>query len=157
MKFQKFVNSLGSDGVIYVRKNEERWLGFENVFMKIPDNIRSITASDILPMPESVEKVINYDSFTDPCELYKAIMPYADGAIKDCIRIYATENGMNKVGITNTDYSLIERKDYVEMYVKINAVEETSEGKALVIKNYPTLASEEPVTIGIIFPAEYAE
>lgn len=43
------------------------------------------------------------------------------------------------------------------MYVKINAVEETSEGKALVIKNYPTLASEEPVTIGIIFPAEYAE
>lgn len=148
MKFQKFVKSLGSDGVIYVRKNEERWLGFENVFMKIPDNIRSITASDILPMPESVEKVINYDSFTDPCELYKAIMPYADGAIKDCIRIYATENGMNKVGITNTDYSLIERKDYVE---------ETSEGKALVIKNYPTLASEEPVTIGIIFPAEYAE
>ena len=58
MKFQKFVKSLGSDGVIYVRKNEERWLGFENVFMKIPDNIRSITASDILPMPESVEKVI---------------------------------------------------------------------------------------------------
>lgn len=157
MKFQKFVKSLGSDGVIYVRKNEERWLGFENVFMKIPDNIRSITASDILPMPESVEKVINYDSFTDPCELYKAIMPYADGAIKDCIRIYATENSMNKVGITNTDYSLIERKDCVEMYVKINAVEETSEGKALVIKNYPTLASEEPVTIGIIFPAEYAE
>ena len=44
MKFQKFVKSLGSDGVIYVRKNEERWLGFENVFMKIPDNIRSITA-----------------------------------------------------------------------------------------------------------------
>lgn len=157
MKFQKFVKSLGSDGVIYVRKNEERWLGFENVFMKIPDNIRSITASDILPMPGSVEKVINYDSFTDPCELYKAIMPYADGAIKDCIRIYVTENGMNKVGITNTDYSLIERKDCVEMYVKINAVEETSEGKALVIKNYPTLASEEPVTIGIIFPAEYAE
>ena len=157
MKFQKFVKSLGSDGVIYVRKNEERWLGFENVFMKIPDNIRSITASDILPMPESVEKVINYDSFTDPCKLYKAIMPYADGAIKDCIRIYTTENGMNKVGITNTDYSLIERKDCVEMYVKINAVEETSEGKALVIKNYPTLTSEEPVTIGIIFPAEYAE
>lgn len=157
MKFQKFVKSLGSDGVIYIRKNEERWLGFENVFMKIPDNIRSITASDILPMPEGVEKIINYDSFTDPCELHRAIMPYADGAIKDCIRIYATDNCTNKVGITNTDFSLIEKKDCVEMYVKVNAVEETSEGKALVIKNYPTLASEEPVTIGIIFPAEYME
>lgn len=157
MKFQKFVKSLGSEGVIYVRKNEERWLGFENVYMKIPDKIRSITASDILPMPEAVEKIINYDSFTDPCELHKAVMPYPDGAIKDCVRIYATENCLNKVGISNTDYTLIERKDCVEMYVKVDALSETSEGKALVIKEYESVASDEATIIGIIFPTEYEE
>ena len=157
MKFQKFVKSLGSEGIINVRKNEERWLGFENVYMKIPDKIRSITASDILPMPEAVEKIINYDSFTDPCELHKAVMPYPDGAIKDCVRIYATENCLNKVGISNTDYTLIERKDCVEMYVKVDALNETSEGKALVIKEYESAASDEATTIGIIFPTEYEE
>lgn len=157
MKFQKFVKSLGSEGAIYVRKNEERWLGFENVYMKIPDKIRSITASDILPMPEAVEKIINYDSFTDPCKLHKAVMPYPDGAIKDCVRIYATENCLNKVGISNTDYTLIERKDCVEMYVKVDALNETSEGKALVIKEYEFAASDEATTIGIIFPTEYEE
>ena len=110
MKFQKFVKSLGSEGIIYVRKNEERWLASGSVFMKIPEKIRSITASDILPMPEAVEKIINYESFTDPCVLHRAVMPEADGVIKDCIRIYATENALNTVAISTTDYTLIERK-----------------------------------------------
>lgn len=154
MKFQKFVKSLGSEGIIYVRKNEERWLASGSVFMKIPEKIRSITASDILPMPEAVEKIINYESFTDPCNLYRAVMPEADGVIKDCIRIYATENALNTVAISNTDYTLIERKDCVEMYVKVNGEEETSEGLALVVKEFEN-PMEDPVTIGVIFPTEY--
>ena len=154
MKFQKFVKSIGSEGIIYVRKNEERWLASGNVYMKIPEKIRSITASDILPMPEPVEKIINCESFTDPCGLYKAVMPEADGAIKDCIRIYATENALNKVAISNPDYTLIEKKDCVEMYVKVNGEEETTEGLALVVKEFEN-PMEDPVTIGIIFPTDY--
>ena len=82
MKFQKFVKSIGSEGIIYERKNGERWLASDNVFMRIPEDIRSITASEIAPIPEAIENIINYESFTDPCELHKAVMPYADGVSK---------------------------------------------------------------------------
>lgn len=157
MKFQKFVKSLGSEGILYVRKNEERWLSSGSVFMKIPDDIRSITASDIAPMPEAIENIINYATFTDPCELHKAVMPFASGAIKDCIRVYATENALNKIAVSNSDYALIERKDCVEMHVKFNAETEISEAKALVIKEFPTLLTEDPTTVGIIFPIECEE
>lgn len=157
MKFQKFVKSLGSEGIIYVRKNEERWLASGSVFMKIPDDIRSITANDIAPMPESIENIINYETFTDPCELHKAIMPFANGAIKDCIRVFATENALTKIAVSNSDYALIERKDCVEMHVKFNTENETSEAKALVIKEFPTLLTEDPSTVGIIFPIECEE
>ena len=158
MKFQKFVKSIGSEGIIYERKNGERWLASDNVFVRIPEDIRSITAREILPMPEAIENIINYESFTDPCELHKAVMPYADGAIKDCVRIYATENAQSKIAICNSAYALIERKDTVEMYVKFNAEEETSEAKALVIKEqFSPLVEDEPETVGLIFPTEYEE
>lgn len=155
MRFQRFVKSIGSDGIIYVRKNDERWLASGTVFMRIPDNIKSITAKEILPMPDYVESVINYDRFTDPCKLYKAVMPTPTGAIRDCIRIYATENALNTIAICNNDYSLIEKEDQVEMYVRIDAANETTEGKALVIKEAESL--EEPITLGVILPTRYDE
>ena len=158
MKFQKFVKSIGSEDIIYERKNGERWLASDNVFMRIPEDIRSITASEIAPMPEAIENIINYESFTDPCELHKAVMPYADGAIKDCVHIYATENALDKLAINNSAYALIERKDFVEMYVKYNAEDETSEPKALVIKQqFSPLIEDEPETVGLIFPIDTEE
>ena len=156
MKFQKFVKALGSDGIVFNRKNGERWLASDRVFLKIPEDIRSITASEITDMPDSVEGIINFDSFTDPCELHKAVMPYADGVIKDCVRIYATENVLNTVAIDNSSYALIERKDIVEMFCKYNSDDETSEGKALVIKRPSDFTSDEEV-VGLIFPTDYEE
>lgn len=156
MKFQKFVKSLGSDGIIYVRKNEERWLASGTVFMKIPEGIRSITANEILPMPGFVESVINYDSFTDPCELHRAVMPIPTGAIKDCVRIYATEGALNKLPICNNDYTLIEKKDEVEMYVRVDTKSNNTEGKALVIKQIDNSVGD-LVTIGVIFPTKYEQ
>ena len=156
MKFQKFVKALGSDGIVFNRKNGERWLASDRVFMKIPEDIRSITASEITDMPDSVEGIINFDSFTDPCELHKAVMPYADGVIKDCVRIYATENALNTVAIDNSSYALIERKDIVEMFCKYNSDDETIEGKALVIKRPSDFTSDEEV-VGLIFPTAYEE
>lgn len=156
MKFQKFVKAIGSDGIVFNRKNGERWLASDRVFMKIPEDIRSITASEITDMPDSVEGIINFDSFTDHCELHKAVMPYADGVIKDCVRIYATENALNTVAIDNSSYALIERKDIVEMFCKYNSDDETSEGKALVIKRPSDFTSDEEV-VGLIFPTDYEE
>ena len=157
MKFQKFVKAIGSDGIVYNRKNGERWLASERVFMKIPEDIHSVTCADIADMPEFAENIINYDSFTDPCELHAAVMPHPDGVIKDCVRIYATEGKQNKVAVDNSSYALIERKDIVEMFVKYNAEEKKiSEGKALVIKRPKQFSSEEEV-IGLIFPTDYEE
>lgn len=156
MKFQKFVKALGSDGIVYNRKNGERWLASERVLMKIPEDIRSVTCADIADMPDFVENIINYDSFTNPCDLAKAVMPYADGVIKDCVRIYETEDRQSKVAIDNGSYALIERKDTVEMYAQFDTESETSEGKALVIKRPACLVSDEEV-IGLIFPTDYEE
>lgn len=151
MKFQKFVKALGSDGIVYNRKNGERWLASDKVFMKIPEDIRSVTCTEVADMPEFVENIIN-------CDLHKAVMPYADGVIKDCVRIYATEGAQNKVAIDNSAYALIERKDIVEMFVKYNAEEETSEGKALVIKRPAKFSSaEDEEVLGLIFPTDYEE
>lgn len=107
-------------------------------------------------MPDFVENIINYDSFTNPCDLAKAVMPYADGVIKDCVRIYETEDRLSKVAIDNGSYALIERSDTVEMYAQFDTESETSEGKALVIKHLAGLLHDEEV-IGLIFPTDYEE
>lgn len=146
MKFKKFVKSLGADGILYVRENGERWLSSGSIFMKVPEDIRTVTACDSAEMLSLVENIINYDSFTQPCILVEAVMPVPDGVIKDCVRIFATENGIDKTAISNDGYALIERGDMVEMYVdeKISAV---------VIKRPVDLVDEE--IVGVILRTEY--
>lgn len=151
MKFQKFVKSIGTEGIVYVRENGERWLASQDVFMKIPDDIQSITASEAKEMPDTIESIINSDYFTDPCELHDAIMTCADGAIKDCVRIYATQNALCKIPISNSAYSLIEKKDVVEIHTKFDSDTEEQVAKALFVKRFPVGEDEE--TIGVIFPA----
>lgn len=146
MKFKKFVKSLGADGILYVRENGDRWLSARSIFMKVPESIRTVTACDSASMLPLIENIINYDSFSQPCELIEAVMPVADGAIKDCVRIFATKNGIDKTAICNAGYALIERGDIVEMFVdeKISA---------LVIKRPVNLAGEE--IVGVILRTEY--
>ena len=146
MKFKKFVKSLGADGILYVRENGDRWLSSCSIFMKVPEDIRTVTACDSTSMLSLIENIINYDSFSQPCELVEAVMPVADGVIKDCVRIFATKNGIDKTAICNDGYALIERSDIVEMFVdeKISA---------LVIKRPVDLVDEE--IVGVILRTEY--
>ena len=109
MKFKKFVKSLGADGILYVRENGDRWLSSGSIFMKVPEDIRTVTACDSASMLSLIENIINYDTFSQPCELVEAVMPVADGVIKDCVRIFATENSIDKTAICNDGYALIER------------------------------------------------
>lgn len=50
MKFKKFVKSLGADGILYVRENGDRWLSSGSIFMKVPEDIRTVTACDSTSM-----------------------------------------------------------------------------------------------------------
>lgn len=50
MKFKKFVKSLGADGILYVRENGDRWLSSGSIFMKVPEDIRTVTARDSASM-----------------------------------------------------------------------------------------------------------
>lgn len=111
MKFKKFVKSLGADGILYVRENGDRWLSSGSIFMKVPEDIRTVTACDSASMLSLslIENIINYDTFSQPCELVEAVMPVADGVIKDCVRIFATENSIDKTAICNDGYALIKR------------------------------------------------
>ena len=146
MKFKKFVKSLGADGVLYNRSNGERWLTSGSIFMKVPEDIRTVTACDSAEMPSLIEDIINYDTFSQPCALVEAVMPVPDGVIKDCVHIFATENGIDKTAIANDGYALIERGDIVEMYV-------TEKISALVIKRPVDLVDEE--IVGVILRTDY--
>ena len=146
MKFKKFVKSLGADGVLYNRSNGERWLTSGSIFMKVPEDIRTVTACDSAEMPSLIEDIINYDPFSQPCALVEAVMPVPDGVIKDCVHIFATENGIDKTAIANDGYALIERGDIVEMYV-------TEKISALVIKRPVDLVDEE--IVGVILRTDY--
>lgn len=152
MKFEKFVKSLGSNGVIYKRTNGEQWLASEAVFMRIPDNVRSVTATDIFDMPEGIEKIILSELSGDPCELHNAVMPFANAGIKDCIRIFATQNAITKIAIRNNDYALIERGDIVEILSKYDFENEENVAKALLIKRYTAVDDSE--LVGVIFPID---
>ena len=50
MKFKKFVKSLGADGILYVRENGDSWLSSGSIFMKVPEDIRTVTACDSASM-----------------------------------------------------------------------------------------------------------
>lgn len=56
MKFEKFVKSLGAQGVIYTIPNGEKWLASQSVFMKIPETTTGILAENIVEMPDPIKK-----------------------------------------------------------------------------------------------------
>lgn len=98
MKFKNFVKSLASSGVIYNRGVEElpladRWLASPTAMMLIPPSVRSVTAAAIQEMPQGISKMLDQIGHTDYAVLSEAIMPYPDGAIKDCVRVYKTQAG----------------------------------------------------------------
>ena len=60
MKFEKFVKSLASSGVIYNQQIgdlpiNDRWLASPSVFMKIPVTVKSVTAAAIHPAVKSIK------------------------------------------------------------------------------------------------------
>ena len=64
MKFEKFVKSLASSGVIYNQQIgdlpiNDRWLASPSVFMLIPPTVRSVTAEAIQDLPKAIDTMID--------------------------------------------------------------------------------------------------
>ena len=114
MKFGKFVKSLGVDGIVYVSRSDERWLSDGVVYARVPDDITTVTATDEVDLIPAVQKLLEIAPLSSPCKLVRAEMPVPDGKIKDCVRVFSTENEM-EISVTNDAYSLIERGDVVEL------------------------------------------
>lgn len=156
MKFEKFVKSLASSGVIYERGIfKERWLASSTVFMLIPPTIRSVTAAGIQDMPEKIDSMLSQISHTEPCQLHKAVMPFADGCIKDCVRIFSNEAADIAIAISNDDWSLIEKSDFCEILYDHDTASETYTAKALLVKRYPDMPDDDEELVGMIFPVDY--
>lgn len=155
MKFQKFIKSIAADGIIYKchDNGSSEWIASGNVFMRIPEKIGGVVARTITEMPTPIERMIDTDFSTEPCFLMRAIMPEPDSSIKDCIRVYSTENKQTQLSIAQSDYMLLDRGDIIEMYTEHDSEHGVSEGKALFVKKIS--GDDEPETIGIIFPTEY--
>ena len=128
MKPEKFVKALGSNGVIYERDGEERWLASPTCFMLIPLGTQSVTAVGVQIMPSAIDKMIDQIGHTAYASLTKAIMPYEDG------------------------WSLIEKSDFCEILYDYAQEPETFTAKALLVKNYPKFPDDEDELVGIIFP-----
>lgn len=151
MKFEKFLKSLGGHGVIYT-KGDERWLASSTVIAKIPENMVGVIAEKVVKMPDSLRAYIDNDINNDPCTLLKAVMPIANGGIKDCIRVYADESGTILLPIGNGEYTLINRSDILEINRVYDTGEHKFEPKALIIREYTADPDEEPEIVGVIFP-----
>lgn len=156
MKFKKFVKSLASDGVIY-ECGGERWLASPSVLMHIPYTIRSVTGVSIQPMPEVIEKMIYQVGCTQFATLTKALMPYPDGGIKDCVRVFTTADITLSIAISNDDWSLIEKSDFCEILYSYDIDTGKATAKALLVKNYPFNPDDDDELVGIIFPTDYDE
>lgn len=114
MKFSKFVKSLAPNGGAIYEYMDKRWLASPSVLMLIPDGIRSVTGYSNEKMPDGIGRLISQVGCTEYATLVKAIMPEPDGAIKDCVRIFATQDSTMTLPITNDDWSLIEKSDFCE-------------------------------------------
>jgi hypothetical protein len=158
VKFEKFVKSLASNGIIYNRLESDglpfadHWLASTSVFMLIPPTIKSITAAGVQEMPKAIDHMISQIGHTEYAELTEAIMPIPDGGIKDCIRVFKTRAGDISIKISNDDWSLIEKSDLCEILYAYDIDSNSTIGKALLVKRYPELPDDDDELVGIIFP-----
>ena len=136
---------------------DERWLASPSVLMLIPDGIRSVTGYSNEKMPDGIGRLISQVGCTEYATLVKAIMPEPDGAIKDCVRIFATQDSTMTLPITNDDWSLIEKSDFCEILYAYDLDSDKSVPKALLVKQYAKYPDDEDQLVGIIFPCEYTE
>lgn len=110
MKFEKFLKSVGTHGLIYKRGNGDRWLLCGGVGMIIPTGV-----DNLLGAGEVSERIKNFvDSLIEVDTDDKVVLTRAeisaDGKAKDIIRVFSDDLTI-EVGIYNSDFGLLEKSD----------------------------------------------
>lgn len=130
MKFEKFFKSAGTHGLIVKKSEVESWLLCGGVGMKIPVGVNNLGVSSD---PEDLFKaIVNSEPEDDFLHLVEALLLDPEGKANDIIRVFETDLG-DRVGIYNSDYGLIEKKDRLT-YLEIEAEDPNHEGETKVSK-----------------------
>lgn len=110
MKFEKFLKSVGTHGVVISRTESEKWLVCGGVGMVIPVGVDTLLGVSGKSDYASIVDVIAKADFDDPVFLDRAVLFDADGKAADIYRVFTNDLG-DEVGIVNGDFGLLEKKD----------------------------------------------
>lgn len=135
MKFEKFLKSVGTHGLIYTRQNGESWLICADVGMKIPLGVNNLLGVGEAPekVKELIEALIRAD-VSDKVELTRATIT-ADGKASDIVRIFG-DNLDIEVGIYNGNFGLLEKADVNLAEVEIEDDDRLDEDKYLLVLDH---------------------
>lgn len=136
MKFEKFLKSVGTHGIVYTRNESEKWLVCGGVGMVIPRGVQQILGSEYKSEYASIIDVISTQAYDDPLRLTRAVLREADGKASDIYRVFNTTLD-EEIGIINADYGLIERKDLLS-YMDIE-IDTDEEGNPLPVEDCKTV------------------
>lgn len=108
MKFEKFFKAVGTHGLIVKRSEVESWLVCGGIGMKIPDGVNNLGISQA---PDAMfNAIIHSETSDDLLVLKEAVLHDPEGKAADIIRVFESELG-DRVGIYNSAYGLLEKKD----------------------------------------------
>ncbi len=124
MKFEKFLKSVGIDGVIYKASNGDLYLRngmFGNVLMRIPEGVNPVSGGYTRYADHWMNGLVSAGCDLTHAQLTDARLS-ADGAPKEIVRIYRDvlmggNYGDCICGITQDAYTLLERYDDVRIFM----------------------------------------
>ena len=110
MKFEKFLKSTGTHGIVIECNESEKWLVCGGVGMVIPQGVDNILGVATVSEYASIVNVLGNAEYDEPVDLKEAILLDPTGNAKAIYRVFETILG-DKVGIINADYGLLEKSD----------------------------------------------
>lgn len=110
MKFEKFLKQVGTHGEVIERGESEKWLVCDGVGMIIPRGVDNLLGMRRDREYASIVDALATAEMDDPLTLIQAVLLDPTGNAKSIYRLFETRFG-DVVGITNTDYGLLEKKD----------------------------------------------
>lgn len=110
MKFEKFLKSVGTHGIVVERNESEKWLVCDGVGMVIPRGVDNLLGTPTDSAYAYVVNALATAEYDEPLTLRGAGLMEPTGNAKSIYRTFETELG-DKVEIINADYGLLEKKD----------------------------------------------
>lgn len=132
MKFEKFLKSVGTYGEILTTGNGEKWLSCANVVIKVPKGVNNLLGVGSKKIGSVFEAILNSDTSDDVVQLKQSVLFDPQGKNKDIIRVFETDL-LDKVGIYNPDYALLDRTDKLT-YLDIEVTDPQNEDKLITLK-----------------------